>query len=351
MLAPVTHILPLTVIERTRLLPVPGEVLVRAGQKVRANETVASAIVKPRHMMINIAKGLGVPENKASQYIDRDMNEMVAEGDILATRSGFGKRVVRAPSAGKITFISGPYLMIEVQTEPLLLKAALPGVVANLVPEMGVVIETTGALIQGVWGNGQIEYGLMNVAAKNPDDVLKADQIDVSMRGSVILAGICMNAETLRAGAEQRLRGLILGGLASDLVGLAQKMPYAIVALDGLGQQPMNEAAFKLLSTNEKREVAVNGEPYDPVNGNRPEIIIPLPGHEQLDYPQQKTMFDLGQKVLITRAPNRGKVGQIESIYPGLVTFPSGLRLQAASVRLSKDKAVRVPLENLEVLA
>jgi hypothetical protein len=36
MLAPVTHILPLATVQRQRVLPVPGRVLVRKGQEVAA---------------------------------------------------------------------------------------------------------------------------------------------------------------------------------------------------------------------------------------------------------------------------------------------------------------------------
>ena len=47
--------------------------------------------------------------------------------------------------------------------------------------------------------------------------------------------------------------------------------------LDGFGAMPMNSAAFKLLTTNNKREVTVNAEHFDRYSGNRPEVIIPLP--------------------------------------------------------------------------
>ena len=42
MLAPVTHILPLTTVVRQRLLPAPGRVVVRVGQKVTATEIRSS---------------------------------------------------------------------------------------------------------------------------------------------------------------------------------------------------------------------------------------------------------------------------------------------------------------------
>jgi hypothetical protein len=40
-------------------------------------------------------------------------------------------------------------------------------------------------------------------------------------------------------------------------------MRYPILVLDGFGAIPMNSAAFKLLTTNNKREVTVNAEHFD----------------------------------------------------------------------------------------
>ena len=44
-----TQIHPLTLIRRNRLLPVPGEVSVRPGQKVKPTDVVAEASIPSRH--------------------------------------------------------------------------------------------------------------------------------------------------------------------------------------------------------------------------------------------------------------------------------------------------------------
>ena len=64
MLAPVTHILPLTNIRRTRALSVPGKVLVRAGQKVNAADVIAQAQIPAGHTVLDIRRGLGVTKNQ-----------------------------------------------------------------------------------------------------------------------------------------------------------------------------------------------------------------------------------------------------------------------------------------------
>ena len=90
--------------------------------------------------------------------------------------------------------------------------------VTQVIAERGVVIRTAGALVQGVWGNGRIDNGLMVSLLEKPDDILTADRLDVSLRGSVILGGHVRDAETLRVAAELPIRGLVISSLLSSLI-------------------------------------------------------------------------------------------------------------------------------------
>ncbi len=137
------------------------------------------------------------------------------------------------------------------------------------------VIRTAGALIQGVWGNGRIDNGLMVTLIEKPEDVLVANRLDVSLRGSVILAGQVRDLEALKAAADLPVRGLILSSMPSSLIEAAYKMRYPILVTEGFGAMPMNSAAFKLLTTNNKREVTVNADHFDRYTGNRPEVDHP----------------------------------------------------------------------------
>ena len=69
MLAQVTHILPVTTIQRERMLPVPGRVLARKGQKVNPADVVAEAVVTPEHLLLDVGRGLGLLPEEADQYI------------------------------------------------------------------------------------------------------------------------------------------------------------------------------------------------------------------------------------------------------------------------------------------
>jgi hypothetical protein len=207
-----------------------------------------------------------------------------------------------------------------------------------------------GALIQGVWGNGRIDNGLMRVMIEKPDDVLTADRLDVSMRGSVILGGHVRDLDTLRVAAELPVRGLIIPSMLSSLITEAYKVRYPILVLDGFGAMPMNSAAFKLLTTNKDREVTVNAEHFDRYSGNRPEAIIPLTFTNEPDEPNQYETFAVGLTVRMRRPPHAGMIGTISNLPAGLSLLQSGLRASAAEVKLENGETVTVPLVNLEVV-
>jgi len=113
---------------------------------------------------------------------------------------------------------------------------------------------------------------------------------------------------------------------------------------------PMNSAAFRLLTTNDRREVTVNAEHFDRYYGSRPEVIIPLPVSTEPPEPNSYEPFSVGQTVRLRRPPGAGMIGTLSSLPPGLSTLPSGLRAPAGEVKLENGETVLVPLVNLEVV-
>lgn len=357
MLAPISFIAPLTTIRRTRLLPIPGEVTVRKGQAVRPTEVVATAHTSPRHYMLNVARGLGISDAETEQHIERFLGNDVHHGDIIASRGRIGKRIVRAPVDGTIVFVAGGQVLIRVTTEPEELKAGYPGVVTELIHERGVIISATGALVQGLWGNGKINAGPFSVLATAPDHELTPGELNESVKGAVVLAGHCKQPNALKAGADARLRGLILASLAPELLPLAIAAPFPILVTEGFNHLPFNPVTYKLLSTNAKRNVTVNAEPFDRARDTRPEIFVAVEAAELSDaeMPSESTLLTPEQQVRITRAPYQGKIGRLTALLPGITIFPNGLRAPAARVNFENDNTLQVPeavvpLANLEIL-
>jgi hypothetical protein len=350
MLAPVYHVLPLTTIERERTLPVAGEVVAKLNQKVGPTDVIAQATWAREHVLIDVARTLSISPNKADRLLRVKEGDKVAENAEIAISKGIIPQTIRAPRAGRVVVAGGGQVLMETGETSVELKAGLPGTVVQIIPYRGAVIRASGALIQGTWGNGRIATGMMLNLSEKPDDVLNASRLDVSLRGSIILAGLLGDADTLRAAAELPVRGLILSSIPPALLPAAQQMRFPIIAIDGFGQFPMNSAAYKLLTSNAKRDATINAEAFNRYSGTRPEIIIPLPISQEPPLPNDVADLEIGQTVRLRRAPHAGQVGTLTKMSSGLVTLPSGLRAPAAEVKLENGEQILVPLVNLEIV-
>ncbi len=350
MLAPVHHILPLTSIVRERLLPVAGKVNAHLNQKVVPTDIVAEASWAREHIFLDVAGALNLTADAADQITHCKVGDRLTAGAVIAKGRGIFSKSVKAPRAGQVVAVGGGQVLIEVGETRVELRAGIPGSVVQVIADRGVVIQTAGALVQGVWGNGRVDTGQLVNLAENPDTVLAAGRLDVSLRGSVILAGQCRDAEALQAAATLPVRGLILGSLYPSLLPLAREMRYPIVITDGFGVLPINSVAYRLLTTNAKREVTVNAEFFDRYSGARPEVIIPLPVTSEPAQPHDVEAFAPGQTVRLRRPPAAGAIGTLVTLRQGLTLFPSGLRTAAADVKLENGEQVLVPLVNLEIV-
>ena len=349
MYAPITHILAGTSFRRERLLPMSGRVLARRGQLVSPIDVVAEAVLNPEHMLLDIARGLGMSAKQADKLLQCKAGDEVGEGDILAGRLGMGRRVVRAPFPGRVMVAGEGQVLLQLDGQPQELKAGYPGLVVDLIGERGVIIETTGALIQGVWGNGRINYGLLSIQALAPDALLAAEQLDVSLRGTVIFGGILADEQTLLAAEDLPVRGMILASMDSALVPLALRLSYPVVLIEGFGHLPLNPQAFKLLSSSERREAALNAEPWNRLAGTRPEIVLAAPS-QSAQPPLDNATYNTGQTVRLINRPYQGLLGMLTAVHPGLTRLPSGISAPAANVRLENGETVLIPLANLEIL-
>ena len=216
--------------------------------------------------------------------------------------------------------------------------------------DRGVVVDAVGSLVQGVWGNGKINFGLLNILARTPDELVTTAMMDVSLRGSVVMAGYCEDERVLFSAEELPIRGLILASMDSALVPSALNVSYPIVLIEGFGNLPMNQDAFNILLSGKMREVSLNAEPWDRIANTRPEVMIAVPEGVVPEALRDSAIFATGQAVRVISPPYQGMIGTLTNLLPGLSILPSGLRAEAAGVRLLNGDTVQVPLSNLEII-
>jgi len=350
MQAPVHHIIALTTIVRERTLPVAGKVLARLNQKVGPADVVAEAKWAREHVLLDVARILRISPNAADRLLKVKADDTIAASTEVAAGKGLFPRSVQAPREGRVVAAGAGQVLMETGETRLELHAGIPGTVVQIIAERGVIIQTAGALVQGVWGNGRIDTGILVNLAERPDIALTPGRIDMSLRGSILLGGPIKDSETLQAAAETAVRGLVISSLVPSLLPLAREMRFPIVVTDGFGILPMNSAAHKLLASNAKREATLNAEVFDRYSGARPEVIIPLPISQDPARPREMDTFAPGQQVRLRRPPSAGSIGTLTAIKPGLTLLPSGLRAPAAEIKLENGESIVAPLVNLEVV-
>jgi hypothetical protein len=346
----ITHILQGAAIRRERVMPAGGRIVARRGQQVNPVDVVAEALVRPEHILLDISRGLGLPANEADHHIQRRAGDEVGEGDVIAGPVGIARRVVRAPQAGTVVVAGGGQVLLELEGVYSELKAGCAGVVSDIISDRGVVIEAVGSLIQGVWGNGKVNFGLLNPLPHTPGEVVTSTMMDISLRGSVVMAGYCEDVRVLNSAEELPIRGMILASMDSSLVTTAMNVSFPVMLVEGFGNIPMNQDAFAILTSGKMREVSVNAEPWNLMANTRPEAIVALPDGILPKVPTESAAFVVGQTVRVVSPPYKSMVGTLTNLLPGLSILPSGLRAQAAGVRLSSGDTVQIPLANLEII-
>lgn len=346
----VSHFQACVTIRRERFLPHNGKVLVRKGQRVSADEILAVCENPPHYLWLDYARGLGLPTKKADELLQVKAGQNVDEKEILAGPVGWAKRVVRSPQKGQVVLVGGGQLLLKIETSQLELEAGFEATVVDLIAGRGVILETCGALLQGIWGNGKAANGVLMNPYRAAEQELTVEHLTMDLQEAVLVGGWVSNPQTLKSAADLPVRGLIVGGIEAQLLELAKEMPYPILVLDGFGPIAMNSLAYRILSENERKLISVNAWEWERIKGVRPEAIIVNPEGESTQVSREIVELSAGQTVRLCRSPYTAKIGRLEKINPGRTILGNGLAVYTGEVILDDGEKVIAPLDNIEVI-
>lgn len=356
-LPPTSHITLLATLRRERLLPTRGEVVIRPGQRVDSGDVIAQAEKLEHYRLIDLARLLGVPGEHLGRYLLKQEGDVVKKGEPVVRRKtllGLVDQPVVSPVDGRLALLSEGKALFAALS-PLELRAGLPGEVVGTVPGRGAIIETTGALLEGIWGNGQEGFSVLRLLGTMPGAALPAAGLDLSLRGAIVAAGWVDEASLFKSLQEIGVRGLILGSAPAEQLPLLQALSFPVMVAEGFHTQGFSEPAYNLLAGNSGREVWLNAQLANRFAGARPEALILLPSPSTPPpLPPEGNVLAEGKRVRILRGPDRGRIGNILSLSERAVVLPNGVRAPVAAVALDEGKAARttvtVPFANLELL-
>ena len=167
-------------IDKTRRLPIFGEVFVTKGDIVNHELIVARTEISGDPEIVKVSMLLGVEPEDLPRYMTKALGDVVEEGDLLASYTAFFgliKKRVESPKAGTIESISDVTGQVIIRGNPIPvdIDAYIPGKVVEILPKEGAVIETNAAFIQGIFGIGGESHGKIRMAVDDPKRVLSED--------------------------------------------------------------------------------------------------------------------------------------------------------------------------------
>lgn len=358
-----------TVIRRRRLLPLPGNVLVSAGDRVRSDQPVARAELPGKVYPVNLANQLSIAPDEIKDYLVKKEGDLVQRDEILAENKPlikWFKTEIRSPVTGTIESLSMVTGQVLLREPPRILDllAYVDSTVVETIPQQGVVVEAGCSLVQGIFGIGGEVWGEIAVAVQSPDEPLTPAHLKPDMRGKIVVGGSFLPAETMTRAKELGVAGLVVGGIHDkDLrvllgydLGVAitgtEHVGFTLILTEGFGTIPMAAKTFRLLSAHAGQKASISGATQIRAGVIRPEIIIPqaTSSADSGVMQSQREGIRLGDPVRIIRDPLFGKIGEVSALPADLQKIPTESEVRVLEVKFADGLRAVIPRTNIEVI-
>jgi hypothetical protein len=368
---PGLRVSPHTGLRYRRSLPIPGDVRVRAGQRVQATDTVAETQMPGDVFPLNLANLLGVTSSDVARCMLVKQGQTIEVGQPIARSKGlFGMfpKEVNSPAAGTVEAISSVtgQVILRGPARPLRVAAYLTGVVAEVLPREGVIVEGEGALVQGIFGIGPEAYGPLRPVCTQPHELLDAPLLRPEHRGAIVIGGGRVTASALAAAVELQVSAIVTGGIDDadlrDFLGYdlgvavtgSEKVGLTLIITEGFGDIAMADRTFKLLATRAGELAACNGATQIRAGVIRPEVIVPTiaaPGSsEAIGSGPVAGVLAVGAAIRVIRDPYFGLLGTVANLPAEPQWLDSGAKARVAQVKLADGRTIMAPRANLELV-
>jgi len=359
-----------------RLLPVPGEVRVKVGDRVEASTVVAETFTEGDLMPMKLAALLGCTPKELPSMLLKKVGDTVKKDEPIARSKGifgFGKTEAKAAADGTLESVSESSGLAIIRGEkfPIRVLAYMPGTVVEVLPHEGVIIENEASLVQGIFGIGGEVFGPIVLACKSRDEELHEDSLTPAMKGSVVIGGARMSAAAVRRAREVGAAAVISGGMDDqdlrDFLGYdlgvaitgSEKTGLTLVITEGFGDIAMARRTFALLAAHAGRGASVNGATQIRAGVMRPEIVVPLDGMDPAklagleaakDAGREAGSLEIGTLVRVIRDPHFGVIGTVAALPEKPAVLGSGSKARVLEVAIENAGNVTIPRANVELI-
>jgi len=363
-----------TVIRKRRLLPIPGTVLAKAGDRVYAETVVARAELPGKVHVVNVANLLGIAPDEIRDYLVKKEGESLDWDEVFAENKPFikwFKTEVRSPIQGKLESVSTITGQALLREPPRLLErlAYVDGTVVDIHPGQGVTVETSCSMVQGIFGIGGETWGELMMAVDSPEKTLSASQLLPTMKNKIVVGGAFLGIETMRRARELGVASLVIGGIHDkdlrELLGYdlgvaitgTEQVGFTLVITEGFGTIPMATKTFELLAKHAGQKASISGATQIRAGVIRPEIIIPRQAGAETMIPAQatppaneRTGITVGSQVRVIRDPLFGRIGQVVALPTDLRQIETESVVRVLEVKFADGTSAIIPRANVEII-
>lgn len=358
-----------TRIEKLRELPVPGEILVKIGDRVKAEDVIARAFLPGELHILRIAEKLGIEPFEVMKGLKVKLDEAVRENQLLCEHSGlFGLFRSRFHSSvsGTVELITERtgHVAIRSAPKPIELRAYIGGEVAAVEIGKSASIKANGAFVQGIFGVGGERYGVLKVLNTTGSELRAAD-LPSDCHGAILVTAIHPNLEALRTAAERGAVGLISGAIDDKVLagylgfdlGIAltgdEDVSMSVIITEGFGSLPMSTRTLGLLTGLDGRVASINGATQVRAGAVRPEIIVPATGNLIAKSAPACAPAGLvvGAAIRLIRVPYFGQYAVVTELPHAMEEIPTGAHARVLRAKLKDGSLVTVPRANVELVS
>ena len=358
-----------TIVKKNRRLPIKGKVTKNIGDILNPNDIVATTDLPGNVQMVKVANLLNIGPADVLDVMMVSDGDSVKKGEMIAQTEGvfgFFKSDVKSPIDGTIESISGVTGQIVMRDAPIPVEvdAYMTGVVKEIIPEEGVIVESEAAFIQGIFGIGGESRGNMEILVKDREQELTADLLNESHKGKIVVGGSFISLETYKKALSPGVAGVVIGGFnyydLEDILGYtlgvaitgSEDLVTSLIVTEGYGNIRMGSRTYDLLKEHDGKFVSINGATQIRAGVIRPEIVIPLKDDEIPKTPiheSEEKGIGEGSLVRVIRAPYFGRMGLVKSLPSALQKMESETMVRVAEVEIDDDILI-IPRSNLEMV-
>ena len=307
------------------------------------------------------------PEDALAALKIKQGDPVIAGQVVAESRSFFGlfKSEVKSAAGGTVELITHAtgHVGVRLPSLPVEVTAYVDGVVAEVMPEEGVVVETYGALVQGIFGVGGERVGTLAVPDIAPGAILDEDHIRDSHAGMVLVGETGVTLAALKKAAGVGVKGIVVGAIVdTDLIGYIghdigvaitgqEDIATTLILTEGFGSIRMAKRTFELLKSLDGRRVSINGATQIRAGVIRPEVIAPLEVRpERAARRIERPALEVGANIRVIRAPYSACSARVTGLPPNPIEIESGAIVRVMEAKLEDGREVCVPRANVEII-